>query len=183
MIRTNRKVYEEMIGLVLGSRPYRLFVNYPKQDGWFPSCVPEGRIGEGIQRLEVRWRLPCYSHDASDRVEGEGSMAAFQMDVGIPRAYCVLYLEKCSYAKTWIRRRDELGWRRLRASLGVFEEVVFRVVWKCPRFSRQDGATVLLLETVARAMGSVLGGADRGSDSLGEFIRFRPAGGRQKTGR
>ena len=175
MMRTSHRISEEMGGLVLEETSYRMFIDYPKEGGAkCRSRVPDGRIGEGIQRVEVHWRLPYNSttphHGYWEEEESEESMATFQWDPVVRRKRCVVLLERDSCTTTWFKCQDLLAWRRL----AVFEEVVFRVVWKRPRFKRQDRFTVSLLETVGRGVGSTLGVSERGSDDEGEFVRFHP---------
>lgn len=169
MMRTNREVCEEMIGLVLASTPYRLHVGYPPKEyeAKYRSGLPEGKSGEAIQRLEVYWRLPCCSPICKGYWENEGGAGALQMDPSVRRQRCVVRLERHYLGITWFTCGDLLALR----SLAVFEEVLVRVV--CLRLDLH----IPILETVGRAVEGALGVPFHGKDPEGDFVRFYPGGG------
>ena len=187
MMRTSRQVCEEMLKVVLDRTPYRMSINYPGESG-DRSGLPPGRVGLGIQRLEVRWRLPDY-HDVNDNAEAQGSTAGFDMDCGTPRKRCVVYLEKQLHRSALVKRDHWTAWRRL----VVFEEVVFRVVLKDlviqdARGAENGGDRFLgdqymmpLLEVLGKGLSAELGVAEQGCDGEGPFLTFHP--GRNAPGR
>ena len=167
MMRTNRKVREEMQGMVDAVVPYRLYVNHPRSEGRRVS-LPEA----AIQRLEVFWAFRTRPVAGFLFEEDKRSVQAFG-EVGRSfRKQCVVYLELCVGRTLFFTGEEVQAWRCL---VGL-EEVRFRVLW---REAERDGRGLLassgsrqslILQTVGQALESAWGGFEHGSDGEGEYI-------------
>ena len=155
LMRTSWTICEEMTGLVLKLTPYRLYVNYPDELG-YPRSVPDGKIAEGIQQVEIYWRPleQPLKEDERPCVWFGGSL-----DVRRPRRKCVVYLERLVPGPvSWVREQDLDSL----SSLSAFEEVVFRVNSLGPLRGLGMGVW---------ALGAV---HDLGWDEERAFLRLRP---------
>ena len=173
MMRTCRRVDGEMMGLVDEQVCYRMFVNYPAQQGR-RSRLPARKEGERVQKLEVHWRLPSQDTGWLQDVE---CVKAFRLDPGVGRKSCTVCLERNSYQDMWIQRRDLAAW----SSLAGFEEVVFRVraAGLLARILRDNPGlgelhTRETFTVLMEGLEWVLGGAEEGNDREGGFLKFRP---------
>ena len=172
LMRTNRQIYTEMMGLVLSSTPYRLYVNYPLE-ARYPRRLSSGRIAEGIQNVEIHWRFQRYRRF----LKCGGSVWALQLDPLVSRKRCVVYFERTIYMASWIKARDltALG------ELAVFSEVIFRVTWKegveiKSTAEVEDRYAIPVLRNLGKGMKLVLGVGLERKDEEGRFLRFGPSG-------
>ena len=178
LMRTNRQIYTEMMGLVLSSTPYRLYVNYPLE-ARYPRRLPDGKIGEGIQNVEIHWRFQRYRRF----LKCGGSVWVLQLDPLVSRKRCVVYFERTIYMASWIKARDltALG------ELAVFSEVIFRVTWKegveiKSTAEVEDRYGIWVLRNLGKGMELVLGVGLEGKDEEGRFLRFGPSGKERSDG-
>ena len=172
LMRTNHQIYEEMQGLVLEKTPYRLYVNFP-WEARYPRRLPDGKIGESIQNVEIHWRFQRYRRF----LKCGGSVWALQLDPLVSRKRCVVYFERTIYMASWIKARDltALG------ELAVFSEVIFRVTWKegveiKSTAEVEDRYAIPVLRNLGKGMKLVLGVGLEGKDEEGRFLRFGPSG-------
>ena len=172
LMRTNSLIYQEMQGLVWSLTPYKLYVSYPEVCR-YPGSLPGGRMGEGIQNVEIHWRghpeMGWRQHEVEKKEWEDGPGASFGLgsEVGRPRKCCVVYFESVpDLWITWIREQDLSAL----ASLRVFDSVVFRVL-----LGSMVGVEVQPLCGMEVGVRWALGDAvERGLDSEGPFAEFRP---------
>ena len=111
LMRVNHLTYSEMSPLVLKERPYKLYVNYG-EEARYPRRLPSGRIGEGIQRLVIHWRL---------RTQVTQAVLALQLDPLHLRYRCVVHMYLNGVHLITASDMKALG------TLVVFSKVIFQI--------------------------------------------------------